>query len=101
MVLNDILGGSAASVLTTTYGLSYSLLIFARPLAPNLSFCVAATFVSSAILGLVIALASSLRFAIAAPGTSTAAITGILASSVIKRMAITEFGDVPDDLSPL
>lgn len=88
--LNDILGGSAASVLTITYGLSYSLLIFAGPLAPNLSYGVAATFVSSAILGLVIALGSSLRFAIAAPDTSTAAMTGILASSVVERLAITD-----------
>ncbi|HUN95378.1 MAG TPA: SulP family inorganic anion transporter [Bradyrhizobium sp.] len=88
--LNDILGGSAASVLTITYGLSYSLLIFAGPLAPNLSYGVAATFVSSAILGLVVALGSSLRFAIGAPDTSTAAMTGILASSVIERMAVTD-----------
>src|SRR6202012_495224 len=88
--LNDILGGSAASVLTITFGLSYALLIFGGPLAPNLSYGVAATFVSSAILGLVIALGSSLRFAIAAPDTSTAAMTGILASSVIERMAITD-----------
>jgi sulfate permease, SulP family len=88
--LNDILGGSAASVLTITYGLSYALLIFGGPLAPNLSYGVAATFVSSAVLGLVIALGSSLRFAIAAPDTSTAAMTGILASSVVERMAVTD-----------
>ena len=31
---NDVLGGSAASVLTITFGLSYSLLIFTGPLAP-------------------------------------------------------------------
>ena len=42
--------GSAASVLTVTFGLSYSLLIFAGPLAPYLSYGVAATFISSAIL---------------------------------------------------
>nr|WP_218626260.1 SulP family inorganic anion transporter [Bradyrhizobium sp. dw_78] len=88
--LNDILGGSAASVLTITFGLSYSLLIFAGPLASNLSYGVAATFVSSAILGLVIALGSSLPFAIAAPDTSTAAMTGILASSLVERMAATD-----------
>ncbi|MBR0843843.1 hypothetical protein JQ607_26915 [Bradyrhizobium liaoningense] len=29
--LNDVLGGTAASVLTVTFGLSYSLLIFAGP----------------------------------------------------------------------
>ena len=48
--MHDILGGSAASVLGITFGLSYALLIFAGPLAPYLSYGVAATFVSSAVL---------------------------------------------------
>ena len=37
VILKDILGGSAASVLTVTFGLSYSLLIFGGPLSPYLS----------------------------------------------------------------
>ncbi len=85
--LNDILGGTAASVLTVAFGLSYSLLIFAGPLAPYLSYGVATTFVTSAILGAVLALRSSFPFAIAAPETSTAAMTGILASSLVEHMA--------------
>jgi len=84
--LNDVLGGGAASVLTVTFGLSYSLLIFSGPLAPYLSYGVAATFVSSAILAAVIALGSSLPFAVAGPESSTAAMTGILASSLVERM---------------
>jgi SulP family sulfate permease len=88
--VNDILGGTAASVLTATFGLSYSLLIFTGPLAPFLSYGVATTFITSAILGAVIALRSSFPFAIAAPETSTAAMTGILASSLVERMAITD-----------
>ena len=88
--LNDVLGGSAASVLSITYGLSYALLIFAGPLAPYLSFGVAATFVSSAILATIIALGSSLPFAIAGPDSSTAAMTAILASSLAERMAATD-----------
>ena len=84
--LNDILGGAAASVLTATFGLSYALLIFTGPLAPYLSYGVAITFLSSAILGTVIALRSSFPFAIAAPETSTAAMTGILASSLVERL---------------
>ena len=59
--LNNVLGGSAASVLTITFGLSYALLIFAGPLAPYLSYGVAATFISSAVLASVIALGSSCR----------------------------------------
>jgi sulfate permease, SulP family len=87
--LNDILGGTAASVLTVAFGLSYSLLIFAGPLAPYLSYGVATTFVTSAILGAVLALRSSFPFAIAAADSSTAAMTAILASSVVEHMAET------------
>ena len=86
--LNDVLGGGAASVLTVTFGLSYSLLIFAGPLAPYLSYGVAATFIASAILAFVIALGSSLPFAVAGPESSTAAVTAILASSLVERMAL-------------
>jgi SulP family sulfate permease len=88
--LNDVLGGSAASVLSVTFGLSYALLIFAGPLAPYLSYGVAATFISSAILASVIALGSSLPFAVAGPESSTAAMTGILASSLVERMAVVD-----------
>lgn len=88
--VNDILGGTAASVLTVTFGLSYALLIFSGPLAANLSYGIAATFIASAALGAVIALGSSLPFAIAAPESSTAAMTAILASSLIERMAATD-----------
>jgi sulfate permease, SulP family len=88
--LNDVLGGTAASVLTATFGLSYSLLIFAGPLAPYLSFGVATTFITSAVLGVVLALRSSFPFAIAAPESSTAAMTGILASSLVEHMAATD-----------
>src|SRR5579863_6037142 len=84
--LKDILGGSAASVLTVTFGLSYALLIFGGPLSPYLSYGVAATFISSAMLAAVIAVGSSLRFAVAGPDSSTAAMTGILASSMMERI---------------
>jgi sulfate permease, SulP family len=84
--LNDVLGGAAASVLTVTFGLSYALLIFAGPLAPDLSYGVAATFISSAILAAVLALGSSLPFAVGGVDSSTAAISGILASSLVERI---------------
>jgi SulP family sulfate permease len=84
--LNDILGGSAASILTVTFGLSYSLLIFAGPLSPYLSYGITATFVSSAVLAIVVGLCSSLPFAVAAPDSSTAAVTGILVASLVERI---------------
>jgi SulP family sulfate permease len=86
VILKDVLGGSAASVLTVTFGLSYSLLIFGGPLSPYLSYGVAATFISSAILAGVIAVGSSLPFAVSGPESSTAAMTGILASSMVERI---------------
>ncbi|WP_354031337.1 SulP family inorganic anion transporter [Bradyrhizobium sp. S3.2.6] len=84
--LNDMLGGGAASILTLTFGLSYALLIFAGPLSPYLSYGIAATFISSAVLAAVIGLGSSLPFAIAAPDSSTAAVTGILAASLVEHI---------------
>jgi SulP family sulfate permease len=84
--VTDIMGGTAASVLTVTFGLSYALLIFAGPLSPYLSYGIAATFISSAVLAAIIALGSSLPFAVAAPDSSTAAVTGILAASLAERM---------------
>ena len=88
--LNDVLGGGAASILTVTFGLSYSLLIFAGPLAPYLSYGVAATFISSAVLATSLALGSSLPFAIGGPESSTAAMTAILTSSLVERMTAAD-----------
>jgi sulfate permease, SulP family len=88
--LNDVLGGSAAGVLTVTFGLSYALLIFAGPLAPYLGYGVAATFTTSAVLAAVIGLGSSLPFGIAGPESSTAAMTGILASSMVERITAAD-----------
>ena len=88
--LNDVLGGSAASVLSVTFGLSYALLIFTGPLTPYLSYGVAATFISSAVLATVIALGSSFTFAVGGPESSTAAMTAILASSLVERMAAVD-----------
>src|SRR5258707_13556051 len=93
--LNNVLGGGAASVLSVTFGLSYALLIFAGPLAPYLSYGVAASFITSAVVAATLALGSSLPFAIGGPDSSTAAIAGILATTLVERMAAT------DPLAPL
>src|SRR6202012_536448 len=90
VILKDILGGSAASVLTVTFGLSYALLIFGGPLSPYLSYGVAATFISSALLAGVIAAGSSLPFAVSGPESSTAAMTGILAASMVERIVAAD-----------
>lgn len=83
---SDVLGGSAASILTITFGLSYALLIFSGPLTQYLSYGVAATFISSAVLAAIIAVFSSLPFAVAGPDSTTAATTAILASTMAERM---------------
>jgi sulfate permease, SulP family len=88
--LRDILGGSGASVLSITFGLSYALLIFSGPLSPYLSYGVAATFIASAVLATVLALGSSLPFAIAGPESSTAAVSAILTSSLVERMTAAD-----------
>jgi SulP family sulfate permease len=88
--LRDVLGGSAASVLSVTFGLSYALLIFSGPLSQYLSYGVASTFIASAVIATVLALGSSLPFAIAGPDSSTAAVSAILTSSLIERMTAAD-----------
>jgi Sulfate permease family len=87
--LADLVGGSAAGVLAITFGLSYSVLIFAGPLAPYLPYGVGITFISSAVIACVLALGGSLPFTIGGPEASTAAMTAILASSLVERMTTT------------
>ncbi|HKU08549.1 MAG TPA: SulP family inorganic anion transporter [Bradyrhizobium sp.] len=82
-----MLGGGAASILTVTFGLSYSVLIFAGPLAPFLSHGIAATFAASAIISAVLACGSSFPFATGGPESSTAAMTAILAATLAERVA--------------
>lgn len=89
-LFDDILGGTAASILNTTYGLSYALLIFAGPLAPYLGHGLGITFVVSAVLALVLALGSSLPFAIGATESSTSAVTAIMASSMAERIVAAD-----------
>jgi SulP family sulfate permease len=84
--INDVLGGGAASILSVTFGLSYALLIFGGPLSPYLAYGVAASFISSAVLAIVIALGSSLPFAVGGPESSTSAVSGILAASLVERI---------------
>ena len=86
----DVLGGSAASILSITFGLSYALLIFAGPLSPYLSYGIAATFIGSAVFALVIGLGSSLPFAIGGPDSSTVAVTSILAASLAERIVAAD-----------
>jgi sulfate permease, SulP family len=88
--LRDVLGGSAASVLSVTFGLSYALLVFSGPLSQYLSYGVASTFIASAVVGTVLALGSSLPFAIAAPDSSTAAVSAILTASLVERLTATD-----------
>jgi SulP family sulfate permease len=84
--LHDVFGGSVASILTITYGLSYAVLIFSGPLAPLLPYGIAATFISSCIAAAVLALGSSFPFAVAGPDSTTAAVTAILAATTAEHL---------------
>ena len=97
--MHDILGGSAASVLSVTFGLSYALLIFSGPLSPYLSYGIAATFTGSAVFAILIGLGSSLPFAIAGPDSSTVAVTSILAAAFVERFLAADPSASP--LAPL
>ena len=84
--LTDIFASAAPAVLTISFGLSYSVLIFSGPLVSYLPYGIAATFTATAVIATVIALGSTFPFAVGAPETSTAAVTGILTASLIDHI---------------
>lgn len=88
--LTDIFASAAPAVLTVSFGLSYSVLIFSGPLVQYLPYGIAATFTATAIIATVIALGSTFPFAVGAPETSTAAVTGILAASLIDHIVAAD-----------
>ena len=88
--LNDIFASAAPAVLTVSFGLSYSVLIFSGPLAKYLPYGIAATFIATAVIAIVVALGSTFSIAVGGPGTSTAAVTAILATSVVEHIKATD-----------
>lgn len=84
--LNDIFSGSICGLLSILFGISYAALIFAGPLVPGLSIGLAATFLTTAVAALVVALRSSMPFMIAGPDSSTSAVTAALSAALAHRM---------------
>lgn len=72
------------------------MLIFSGPLTPWLGNGITATFVSSTVIALVIAIGSSFPFAIGAVDSSTAAVAGILSATLAERLL-----ELHPDASPL
>ena len=88
--LNDIFASAAPAVLTVSFGLSYSVLIFSGPLAKYLPYGIAATFIATAVIAIVVALGSTFSIAVGGPETSTATVTAILATSVVEHIKATD-----------
>ncbi|OYY67708.1 MAG: hypothetical protein B7Y47_15485 [Sphingomonas sp. 28-63-12] len=84
--LSDGFAGSICGLLSVLFGISYAALIFAGPLAPGLSYGIAATFLTTAVAATVVALRSSLPFMIAGPDSSTSAVTAALSAALAHRM---------------
>lgn len=83
---DDLFSGAIASVLTVSFGLSYSVLIFTGPLASFLPYGIAATFIAASVAAAVIALGSSFPFAVGGPESSTAAVTAILTAAMVEHV---------------
>ncbi|MET0221147.1 MAG: hypothetical protein ABW213_10860, partial [Tardiphaga sp.] len=74
---NDVFAGLVAAVLTISFGLSYSVLIFSGPLTSLLPYGIAMTFISASVAAAIVALGSTFHFAVAGPESSVAAVTSI------------------------
>lgn len=82
--LRDLFGGAVSGVVSVVYCVSYGAFIFSGPLAPWLGYGIAATFISTTIGALVVALRSSLPFTIAGPDSSTSVVTATLVAAFVE-----------------
>jgi sulfate permease, SulP family len=84
--LIDVFAGAICSTLSIAYSLSYAALIFNGPLAHQLSYGVAVTFLSAAVGGAIVALRSSIPFAIAGPDSSAVVIFATMAATLVRQL---------------
>jgi SulP family sulfate permease len=82
--LKDLFGGAISGIVSIVYCVSYAAFIFSGPLAPWLGYGIAATFISTTIGALVVALRSSLPFTIAGPDSSTSVVTATLVAAFVE-----------------
>jgi len=82
--LRDLFGGAISGVISIVYCVSYAAFIFSGPLAPWLGYGIAATFISTTIGALVVALRSSVPFTIAGPDSSTSVVTATLVAAFVE-----------------
>ena len=82
--LRDLFGGAISGVVSVVYCVSYAAFIFSGPLAPWLGYGIAATFISTTVGALVVALRSSLPFTIAGPDSSTSVVTATLVAAFVE-----------------
>lgn len=83
----SLISGAVVGTFSILFYLSYAALIFSGPLTPWLGYGIAATFVTGAVGGAVMASRSSLPFAIGGPDGSTSAVTAALVAALGAHMA--------------
>jgi SulP family sulfate permease len=91
--LRDLFGGAISGIVSIVYCVSYAALIFSGPLAPWLGYGIAATFISTMIGALVVALRSSLPFTIAGPDSSTSVVTATLVAAFVEWLVANGAAD--------
>jgi len=91
--LRDLSGGAISGVVSVVYCVSYAAFIFSGPLAPWLSYGIAATFLSTTIGALVVALRSSLPFTIAGPDSSTSVVTASVVAALVEWLLANRAAD--------
>src|SRR5215208_6212448 len=92
-LLRNMIAGAVCAIVSLAFHLSYAALIFSGPLTPYLAYGIAATFITAAIAGIVMAARSSLPFALACPDASTSAVTAALVATLAGRLAAQGAGE--------
>jgi sulfate permease, SulP family len=91
--VRNMVAGAVCAIVSLAFSLSYAALIFSGPLTPYLAYGIAATFITAAIGGIVMASRSSLPFALGSPDSSTSAVTAALVATLAGRLSAETPGE--------
>lgn len=93
----NVLAGLAVGLVSLTYDVSFTALIFSGSLSAYFPQGLGSALVSSVIVGAIVALRSSFPFAIAGPDSNSAAILALMVSAIAKEIQLS---GQPDRLFP-
>ena len=88
-LMRDAMAGAVTALVTITYCISFSALIFQGPIAGGFTLGLSALLIGTAATGFIVALTSTLTPIDAGPDTPAVAVMSVLAASIAASMSVS------------